>query len=139
MPCELPDYANITPEALARACRGALEDCDARIAALIAIPAGQRTFENTVAAAEEARAAVKEAHTAYGGLAEVSPDRELRDAAREWDERLEKRAVAIGLDERVYRAVREFADGAGDADGADGALPGEDARRGCPAARGPAA
>lgn len=123
MSCELPDYANATPDELARACRAALEDCDARIAALIAVPAGQRTFANTVAAAEEARAAVKEAHLAWGGLAEVSPDRDLREAAREWDERLEKRAVAIGLDEHVYRAMREFAD-----DARAAALTGEDAR-----------
>jgi thimet oligopeptidase len=120
---DLPDYANITPDELAQACRAAIEECDARIAALIAIPAGQRTFENTVLAVEEAGAAVKEARAAWGLLAEVSPDKGLREAAREWGELLDKRAVGVGLDEQVYRAVREYADGAQAA-----ALTGVDAR-----------
>jgi len=120
---ELPDYANVTPGELATACRAAIEECDARIAALIAVPGGRRTFENTVLAAEEARAAVKEARAAWGLLAEVSPDQGLREAAQEWGARLDKRSVGIGLDERVFRAVREYADGAEAA-----ALAGVDAR-----------
>ena len=56
-------------------------------------------------------------------LAEVSPDKGLREAAREWGERLDKRAVGIGLDEQVYRAVRDYANGAQAA-----ALTGVDAR-----------
>jgi thimet oligopeptidase len=44
-------------------------------------------------------------------LAEVSPDKGLREAAQAWSERLDKRAVGIGLDEQVFRAVHEFANG----------------------------
>jgi thimet oligopeptidase len=120
---ELPDYAHATPEALALACRAALEACDARLAELVAVPDEQRTFGNTVVAEEEARAAVAEARAAWGLLAEVSPDHGLREAAREWGERLDKRAVGIGLDEQVYRAVRQYADSAQAA-----ALTGLDAR-----------
>ncbi|MGH3187332.1 MAG: M3 family metallopeptidase [Streptosporangiaceae bacterium] len=120
---DLPDYANATPEDLTRACRAAVEECDAGIAALVAVPAGQRTFGNTVLAVEEARAAVKEAKMAWGLLADASPDDGLREAAREWGEQLAKRKVGIDLDEEVHRAVREYADGAEAA-----ALTGEDAR-----------
>ncbi len=112
MPHELPDYANVTPRELDLACRAALEVCDARIAALIAIPGGQRTFGNTVLAVEEARAAVKEARAVWGLLAEVSPGKGLRDAAQEWGQRLDKRVVGICLDEQVFRAVSEYANGA---------------------------
>ncbi len=119
----LPDYANVTREDLDEACRTAVEECDARIAALVAVPTGQRTFANTVLAVEEARAAVTEARLAWGLLAEVSPDDRLREAAREWAERLDKREVGIGFDEDVYRAVREYADRAEVT-----ALTGEDAR-----------
>lgn len=108
---ELLDYAHVTAGELAVGCRGALEECDARIAALIAVPGGRRTFQNTVLALEEARAAVKEARAAWGLLAEVSADKALREAAHEWGERLDKRVVGIGLDERVFRAVREYANG----------------------------
>src|ERR1700733_7278626 len=95
----LPDYANVTPEDMARACRAAMRECDDRIGALVAVPAGQRTFGNTVLALEEARAAVREAGLAWCVLAEAAPDDVLRDAAREWVERLNKRKVGIGLDE----------------------------------------
>ena len=106
---ELPDYANMTSTALASGCRTAIEDCDARIAELVAIPAGRRTFANTVLAAEEARAALREARAAWCMLENAYPDPDLREAAREWGERLDKRTVGIDLDERVHRAVREYA------------------------------
>ena len=120
---DLPDYANATVEDLELAGRAAIEECDACIAALIAVPAGQRTFRNTVLAVEEALAALKETRLAWGVLALASPDADLREAAWDWYERLNKREVGIGFDEDVYRAVREYADGAGAA-----ALTGEDAR-----------
>lgn len=120
---ELPDYANITSEALASGCRAAMEECDALVAELIGIPAGQRTFGNTVLAVEEARAAVREARAAWCFLAHAYPDPELREAAREWGERLDKHKIGIDLDERVHRAVSEYAAGEQAA-----ALTGTDAR-----------
>jgi thimet oligopeptidase len=120
---DLPDYANATPADLALACRAAIKECDARIAALIAVPAGQRTFGNTVLAVEEARAALKETKQAWGVLADAAPDDGLREAAWEWTERLGKHGVGIDFDEEVHRAVREYADGAEAA-----ALTGEDSR-----------
>jgi thimet oligopeptidase len=120
---DLPDYANATPEDLAHACRTAVEECDAHVAALIAVPAGQRTFANTVLAVEEARASLREAKAAWALLAHASPDESLREAAMEWAEILGKHRVGIGLDEEVHRAVREYADSAQAA-----ALSGEDAR-----------
>jgi thimet oligopeptidase len=123
MKLDLPDYANATPGELDRACRAAVEECDARIAGLAAVPAGQRTFGNTVLAVEEARAAVTETRAAWGLLADTSPDDSLREAARAWGERLDKRKVGIDFDEEVHRAVGEYADGAEAA-----ALTGEDAR-----------
>lgn len=120
---ELPDYASATVGDLAEACRAAVGDCDARIAALVAVPAGQRTFANTVLAVEEARAAVAEAEAAWGVLADASPDDGLRAVAREWGERLGRRKTGIDFDEEVYRAVRGYAASAEAA-----ALTGEDAR-----------
>ena len=120
---DLPDYANATPGDLARACRAAVEECDAGIAALVAVPTGQRTFANTVLAVEEAQAALKETRLAWGVLALASPDSGLREAAWDWYERLNKREVGIGFDEDVHRAVSEYADSAEAA-----AQTGEDAR-----------
>jgi thimet oligopeptidase len=120
---DLPDYANVTRENLAEACRAAAGECDARIAALVAVPVGQQTFANTVLAVEEARAALAEAEAAWGVLADASPNDGLRQSAREWGERLGQRKVGIDFDEEVYRAVRGYADSAEAA-----ALTGEDAR-----------
>jgi thimet oligopeptidase len=119
----LPDYANATAEDLARACREAVEESDARLAGLVAVPAGERTFANTVLAVEEARAALKETKQAWGVLADTAPDDGLRETARDWVERLDKRKVGIGFDEDVHHAVREYADSAEAA-----SLTGEDAR-----------
>lgn len=120
---DLPDYANVTVSDLDADCRAAIEECDARLAALVAVPAGQRTFANTVLAVEEARAAAEEAITAWIVVGDAHPDDDLREAAREWGERLEKRQVAIDFDQDVHRAVREYADRA-----QTSALTGEDAR-----------
>jgi thimet oligopeptidase len=120
---DLPDYASVTREDLAEACRAAVGECDARIAALVAVPAGQRTFANTVLAVEEARAAVAETEAAWGVLADASPDDGLREVARKWGERLGQRKAGIDFDEEVYRAVRGYADSPEAA-----ALTGEDAR-----------
>jgi thimet oligopeptidase len=109
---DLPDYANVTADDLARAGRAAVEECDARIAALVAVPAGQRTFANTVLAVEEARAALKETKQAWGLLADAAPDDDLREAAWEWAERLGKHRVGIDFDEEVHHAVREYAESA---------------------------
>ena len=120
---DLPDYPNDTREDLTAACRAAVEECDARIAALVAVPAERRTFANTVLAVEDARAAVLETEAAWGVLADASPDEGLREAARKWGERLGQRKVGVDFDEEVYRAVRAYADGAEAA-----TLTGEDAR-----------
>ena len=110
MTYQLPDYASITTGDLAAACGAALEECDALLAELVAVPAEQRTFVNTVLTLEEARAAAYEAKAAWCLLAEAYPDLSLQQCAREWGERLAKRMVGIELDERVYRAVREYAE-----------------------------
>jgi thimet oligopeptidase len=94
---DLPDYANVTRKDLDEACRTAVEECNARIAVLVAVPAGQRTFANTVLAVEEARAAVEGAITAWGVLEDVAPDDDLRAAASEWAERLENTRSASTL------------------------------------------
>ena len=106
----LPDYPNLTPDALAEACQGAIDACRAAVAAIVSVPVDQRSYVNTLLALEEAQQPVALAGDAWTFMADVAVDKALRESAREWKERLGKYAVGLGFDEELYRAVREFAD-----------------------------
>ena len=106
----LPDYPNLTPTALAEACQGAIDACRAGVAAIVSIPADQRSYANTLLALEEAQQPVVLASGAWTFMADVAVDEALRESAREWKERLGKYTVGLGFDEELYRAVRVFAD-----------------------------
>jgi len=119
----LVDYPSLTPGQLAAACESAIAGCDEAIARIVAIPAGDRTFANTLLAIEEATSAVGGASGTYAFLANVSPDEQLRETARHWDEELDKYVVGLSFREDLYAAVRAFA-----ATPEARALTGEDAR-----------
>lgn len=123
MTLQLQDFAAVTAAGVERACRAAIEGCDAWTAAALDVADGERTFANTVVALEEARLALEEAQYAWGVLGQVAPDEAVLHAARELRDRLRKRLNELDLDERVQAAVRAYAA----TDEAAG-LTGEDAR-----------
>src|SRR5688572_24405147 len=106
----LIDFPAITPEALASACQGAMDTCDAAIAEIVAIPHEQRTFANTLLALEEASDALSQASGQYAFMGYVSADEKLREMAREWDEKIDKYAVALSFREDLYEAVKAFSE-----------------------------
>jgi thimet oligopeptidase len=120
---DLLDFASLTPDALGKACQVAMDECDAVVAQVVAVPEGQRTFANTLLPLEEAGERVSQASGQYAFMAYVSADDDLRSAAREWDEKLDKYLVALSFREDLYAAIKAFA-------GTDEAkhLTGEDAR-----------
>lgn len=120
---DLVDFGALTPGSLADACASAMRLCDERIAGLVAIPDGERTFANTLLALEEAVEPVAQASGQYAFMAYVAADDELRAAAREWDEKLDKYLVGLSFREDLYAAIKAFA---GTPEAA--ALRGEDAR-----------
>lgn len=107
---DLIDFARLTPETVATACDAAMRECDAAVDAIVAVPTGQRTFANTLLALEMATDLVGEASGQYAFMAYVSADDELRDTAREWDEKLDKYMVALSFREDLYGAIREYAE-----------------------------
>lgn len=117
------DFASLTPENLATACESAMRTCDEQVARIAAIPAAERTYANTLLALEEAIEPVSIASGAYAFMAYVTPNDALREAAREWDEKLDKYMVALSFREDLYNAVKEAA-----AKPEAAALTGEDAR-----------
>ncbi len=120
---DLVNFATLSPEELATACQQAMDRCDEILARVVAVPAGSRTFANTLLPLEEASDFVGEASGQYAFMAYVSADDALRNAAREWDEKLDKYMVGLSFREDLYQAIKEFA-----ATAEAAALTGEDAR-----------
>ncbi|HEY4670103.1 MAG TPA: M3 family metallopeptidase [Tepidiformaceae bacterium] len=120
---QLIDFPSLTPEVLGEACESAMRRCDEMVAAIVAVPDRERSFANTLLALEEATEHVGLASGAYAFMAYVSADEALREAAREWDEKLDKYMVGLAFREDLYAAIRAYAE----TDEAK-ALSGEDAR-----------
>ncbi len=82
---------------------------DAAIASVVGIPAGERTFANTMATLDEAMDALGQVSGAYAFMSYVSSDDALRETAREWEAKLDKYMVGLGFREDLYAAIQEFA------------------------------
>ena len=81
----------------------------AAYAAIRAIPASERTFENTVYALEASDDQASDEISRIGLLKEVSPDPKVRAAAGKTLESLQKESVEIEFDPRMYTALKEYA------------------------------
>lgn len=103
------EFDKLTPEIVARECAAAMRACDETVAAIVATPAGERTFANTFGALEAASDALGQASGNYAFMAYVAAADALRETAREWDEKLSKYAVELGFREDLYNAVNEYA------------------------------
>jgi len=103
------DFSTLTPDEIARACEAAMRACDDGIARIVAVPAGERTFDNTLVALEDAVDHVQQAGGQHAFMAYVAEDEALREAAHEWEQRLDKYAVELAFREDLYDAVRAFA------------------------------
>ncbi len=73
------------------------------------IPSHARTFENTVLALERSGSTYRQKIHFVGFLAEVSPHKNVRDAAHAITEEYAKKIVDVVHDEGIYNALREYA------------------------------
>lgn len=69
----------------------------------------QRTFENTLRPLDGVTSILGRAFKDFGFMGYVHPDKEIRDAAKEVEERLDKFGVEITFREDLYEAVQEYA------------------------------
>lgn len=79
--------------------------------AIVAIPAAQRTFANTVKAMETASADFADAVEPLGIMGYVDPSKDVREAARKMEIESGSFQVALWARDDVYRAFQEYADG----------------------------
>jgi len=109
-------------QAIEKVCAGAFKHTSARLDALAAIPAGERTFGNTVREFDFIQSDLETGLAAAVFLKYVSPDAAVRKAAHECDTALRKFDVDVYTRADLYAAMSQFANGAGKA------LSGVDAR-----------
>ncbi len=91
----------------------------ARYAVIKAIPAAERTFENTIYAIEAAGVEMLEPLEYIYILDECSPDADIRKKAQESIQKAMAEQVDIEYDPEMYRAYREYADQGEKLDGPD--------------------
>ena len=80
------------------------------LAALIAIPAGQRTFENTILGYEKAFDKYGDALGMSGFLSYVSTDKKFRDTMTDLQMKISQYMVDVATRRDVYKAIREYTD-----------------------------
>lgn len=80
-----------------------------RLSELKQVPAAQRTFQNTVAALDLIQNEAQTAFLKIDFLMNVSPLPEVREAAKEAVDVLNRELIELSYDEGVYRAVKEYA------------------------------
>lgn len=81
----------------------------AAYATIRAIPAAERTFENTIVALERSGDRASDNLSKIGLLKEVSVDAKVRAAAAKILEAVQKQMVEIEFDPRMYAAAKEYA------------------------------
>jgi len=117
------DYAAVSARDVRDGGDAAMREAEALVAEVALVPDGARSFDNTLRAIEQIEDVIGTANGRYGFLAHVSPDAGTREAAHEYEEKLDQFATRLGFDEGLYRAVKAYAATA-EAQG----LAGEDAR-----------
>ena len=97
-------------EELAPAEAAARVQLEKDLAALVAIPQEQRTFDNTIMAYERAFDDYGNALGMSGFLSYVSTDKNFRDAALALQMQISQYMVDVATRRDVYRAIREYTD-----------------------------
>ena len=104
----LYDYSTITPASVRAVVDDAIAAADATIDAIVSSDAA-RTWANTMAPLDEINAALTAAYGKGPFMARVHPDKEVRDAATEAEEKITKWSSDLTFRRDLYEAVEAFA------------------------------
>lgn len=103
-------HFDYTAAALAPAEEAARARLETALKAVIDVPAAERTFDNTVTAYSNAFEDYSDPFGTAFFLAQVSPDKPLRDAATALEERVSQYLIEVSTRKELYNAVKEYAD-----------------------------
>ncbi len=115
----LYDYASVTPASVAEAVADGIAAAERLLDEIVAPPAGDRTWADTMFALDQIGVALGDAYGIGPFMARVHPDAAVRTAASEAEERLSKWSVDLVFRADLYAAVKDYA-ATGDAAGLTG-------------------
>lgn len=101
----MPAFAQDVPANVTRA----LTRADEGIAAVLSIPADQRTFANTLGRLDEISAQLDIDTSLTLFMQYVHPDAKVRDGARAAEEAVTNWGIELGKNEDLYKAIKAFA------------------------------
>ncbi len=114
----LVDHTATTATAVNETVADAIAWAEAAVTSVIAVE-GLRTFENTIRPLEDISVALQDAYGRGPFLGNVHPDEEVRETARESEERLQKWQVELSFRPELFRAVKDYS-GTDEADQLEG-------------------
>ena len=103
------DYRTPTPAQIEQAQSELLAAADRIVAELVAVPDGERTYENTLRRLDDVADVLGQAYGRYGFMTHVAVEPEVRDAAQRLREASDRYEVDLSFREDVYAAVTAFA------------------------------
>ena len=103
-------HFNYKAEDLVPAEQKARQQLEKELADLIAIPAEERTFENTIMGYERAFDHYGDALGMSGFLSYVSTDKNFRDAVHDLEMKTSQYLIDVATRRDVYKAIREYTD-----------------------------
>jgi thimet oligopeptidase len=110
------DYAAVTVEDVRDRGAAAIRDVERALDALAAVPEADRTVANTLEALDGLHDQISQASGRYAFLAQVAPEKSLRDAALAFQQEIDAFATRLGFRQDLYEAIRQFADSPAAAD-----------------------
>ena len=96
--------------ATAETIEAALARADEAVAAIVAIPDAQRTFDNTIGAIDDMFTRLQMDTSMIQFMAYVHPEAAIRDAGTTAEERVTNYLIDLSKREDLYRAVKAYAD-----------------------------
>lgn len=90
--------------------QAALDKADAAVAKIVAVPNGQRTFDNTLGAFDDLAAQLDKDTSLFIFMQNVSTSAKERDDARAADEAESNWLIALGKRDDLYQAIKAYAD-----------------------------
>ena len=102
------NYANTSGDDIRVAVDDTMERVDHIYQLIAAVPASDRTFENTIRPLDEATNLLIETDGAFCFLAYVADDKSLREVAEESDKKLASFRTELGFREDIFLAVTEY-------------------------------
>jgi thimet oligopeptidase len=97
-------------QAVPQSIKDALKRADAAVAQIVKVPAGKRTFANTIGALDDISVRLDNDTSLFLFMQNVSTDENVRESSRAAEELVTNWAINLGKREDLYKAVKAYAD-----------------------------